>query len=348
VSGRTGLALGIALVLLVVGAAPATAHHRDADQTTRIAALETRVAALEARLAALVAPTATTAPSPTTAQTPPPSAAPCPTSLQAAIDATPAGGTLDVTGCTFTGSFRISRSIELAGARFLDSAWTLVVRASGVVLRDLVFERQRETSIRFEGAGTSATVERVRIVQTVDTGSTYSPISGACPGCRMRDITIRDSWIDQGPDGIAHGGIEVWDTDRLVIERNELRGAGFALVSVPRSDGAIVRDNRFVLTDALWGIEAADVDNVVVSGNIVTGPNRYQRDGMAFVQLHPGSGQVLRASITRNTVSDVWALLNAAGSDHVITDNCTAGLTKLYAYSFSGLVTIARNGPCAP
>lgn len=328
----------------------------------RLSALETRVAALEGDAPSPTSsplptssPSATPSPvlatpSPSASQSPSPSssATTCPTNLQSAIDATPAGGTLDVTGCSFTGSFAIRRAITLAGARFVDSAWTLQVSASDVVLRDLTFERQRETSIRLTGAGTGPVlIERVRIVQTVNVGSGYSPISGACPGCRMHDITIRDSFVDQGPDGIAWGGLEVWDTDRLVIERNTLAGSGFALVSIPRSDGAVVRNNTFRLTQALWGIEAADVDDVVITGNTATGPNRYQRDGMAFVQLHPGSGQVLRARITNNAIADLWALVNAAGAGHTITDNCLTRIVKVFAYSFAGAVTLERNGPCA-
>ena len=159
-------------------------------------------------------------------------------------------------------------------------------------------------------------------------------------------LTIRNNMIDQGPSGVAWFGVEVWDNIGLVIEGNTLKGAS-ALVSIPRSNGAIVRNNRFDMTQAYWGIELADVDDAQVYGNTVWGNSgSIGPDGRAFVQLHPGSGTVLRNTIRNNTVSRYWALVNAAGSGHTITNNCTTDVTKVYAYSFTGPVTIAGNGGC--
>jgi len=118
-------------------------------------------------------------------------------------------------------------------------------------------------------------------------------------------------------------------------------------VSIPRSDGAIVRNNQFDMTQDYWGIELADVDDAQVYGNNVWGNSAtIGPDGRAFVQLHPGSGTVLRDTIRNNTISRYWAVVNTAGSGHTIANNCTNGITKLYAYSFTGPVTITGNGSC--
>jgi hypothetical protein len=101
------------------------------------------------------------------------------------------------------------------------------------------------------------------------------------------------------------------------------------------------------MTEAYWGIELADVDDAQVYGNNVWGNSAtIGPDGRAFVQLHPGSGTVLRNVIRNNTISKYWALVNAAGSGHTIANNCTNGITKLYAYTFSGPVTISGNATC--
>ena len=131
-----------------------------------------------------------------------------------------------------------------------------------------------------------------------------------------------------------------------MIEGNLLKGSS-ALVSIPRSDGAIVRNNQFDMTQAFWGIELADVDDAQVYGNTVWGTSgSIGPDGRAFVQMHPGSGTVLRNTVRNNTVRKYWALVNAAGSGHTITNNCLNEVTKVAAFSFTGATTISGNGPC--
>ena len=149
-------------------------------------------------------------------------------------------------------------------------------------------------------------------------------------------LTIRNNTIDQGPGGVAWFGVEVWDNVGLIIEGNLLKGSS-ALVSIPRSDGAIVRNNQFDMTQAFWGIELADVDDAQVYGNTVWGnTGSIGGDGRAFVQMHPGSGTANRNTIRNNTVSRYWAVANAAGSGHTITNNCLTDVNHLYNYSFSG------------
>jgi parallel beta helix pectate lyase-like protein len=64
------------------------------------------------------APTATPTPTPAASPSPTPTPTPtgaCPTSLQSAINATPTGGTLDVSGCLFRESVTIAKPMTLKG-----------------------------------------------------------------------------------------------------------------------------------------------------------------------------------------------------------------------------------------
>jgi hypothetical protein len=186
------------------------------------------------------------------------------------------------------------------------------------------------------------------ITQTVKGASGYSPISGNGPGGTNRNLVIRGNTIDQGPAGVAHFGIEVWDNTGLVIESNTLKGAS-ALISIPRSDGAIIRGNTFDLTQAFWGVEIADADNVQVLDNVGAGNSSTGSMWRAFVQLHPGSGTVNGTVIKGNRLTNFPALVNAppaptAGS--IVTDNCLASVGRVFWGAWGGTVTLARNGPC--
>jgi hypothetical protein len=318
-----------------------------------------------------VAPTPTPAPTSTAAPGLPAPVA-CGSSLSTLIGNAAAGSTLNLGTCVYTGSVDIRKSIRLYGGTFrLPLGATAVhVNADDVTLESIRFEgggwtvkvygRDRtkilnsrftgmsETSITLNGPSVDDTlIAGNTIIQSVRTTHGYSPISGQGYGQGLnRNLVIRNNTIDQGPSGVAWFGIEVWDNVGLVIEGNTLRGAS-ALVSIPRSNGAIVRNNQFDMTQAYWGIELADVDDAQVYGNSVWGNSgTIGPDGRAFVQMHPGSGTVLRNVVRNNTISRYWALVNAAGSGHSITNNCTSEITKLYAYSFSGPVTIAGNGGC--
>ena len=210
------------------------------------------------------------------------------------------------------------------------------------------FTGMTETSIDLEGPSVDDTlIEGNTIVQAIPNEDGYSPISGQGPGGMNRNLVIRGNTIDQGGEDVAWFGIEVWDNVGLVIEGNTLRGMK-TLVSIPRSDGAIVRGNTFDFTGkAYWGIELSDISDARIVDNTVLGAGAsIGLDGRAFVQLDAGSGTVERITIEGNHVSDLWSLVNAAGSGHVIRNNCLMEVTKLYTYEFAGPVTIVDNGPC--
>jgi hypothetical protein len=318
-------------------------------------------------------PTATPAPTPTPTPTPGlPAPVSCSTPLSTLIANAPAGSTLNLGSCVYTSGVDIRKSIRLYGGtyRLPAGATAAHVNADDVTLEAAKFEgggntvqvygRDRtkilnssftgmtETSIRLNGPSIDdMLIEGNTITQRVQTSHGYSPIAGQGYGRGMNSrLIVRNNTIDQGPSGVAWFGVEVWDNVGLIIEGNVLKGSS-ALVSIPRSDGAIVRNNQFDMTQAYWGIELADVDDAQIYGNTVWGSSgSIGGDGRAFVQMNPGSGTADRNVIRNNTVSHYWAVANASGSGHTITNNCMLDVNHLYNYSFTGPVTVSGNGPC--
>jgi len=252
------------------------------------------------------------------------------------------GGTIRQSGTalTITGN-----DVTVNGVAFDGGSQTVNVNADRFTLTASSFVNMRESSIRLQPGSDDVLVSGNAITQTINTGHGYSPVAcndgGKGVGTFNR-VTFSNNTINQGPSGVAWFGIECWGVGSLVIRSNTLRGTS-ALISIPRSDGALIEGNDFG-GGFYWGAELSDVSDAIVRDNTVTG-NGATGDGRAFVQLHPGSGTSTNVTITGNRVSNEWALLNAAGSGHTITGNC-GGWTKLYAYTFSGPVTISGNGPC--
>lgn len=348
-------ALTLLIGLGLAGATPAVAHHRDADQTARITALEARLTSLEARVASLelsatpgptAAPSATPTPAPTTGVT------------QLVAGDVTAGGTYALNGQAVSSVNVRADGVTISGPGRIDFLRLYGVR--GFRLSGVDFGGGTETPIvlRPKADGTpvrDALFEDVRIVQTGSpaNGIGYSALSTGSDGPQPHDgVTLRRLTIDTR--GVGWGGIEVWNTRGLVIEDSTFVGgcrAGAAIcsfVSPPRSDGVIVRRNTFDFrAGGWWGVELADVDDAQVIDNIVLGPDLARQRPFAVVEINPGSGTSDRALVARNRVTGVWNFVNANGQGHVITDNCLTDVGSFSQYGpWTGPVTIERNGPC--
>jgi len=353
---RFGALAGL-VTLAVVGlasATPAVAHHRDADQTARIAALEARVTALEARVTALEAPDATPVPSASPGSSTAPTASPMP--LAAGVVSSP--GVYSLGGRTVRDVTVRADDVTITGPGRID-----FLRIEGVartVVRDVDLGAGNETPIvlRPSADGTPVrdlVIEDVRILQSGEpaNGIGYSAVSTGPDGPQPHErVTLRRLTIDTR--GVGWGGIEVWNTRGLVIEDSTFTGgcrteAGIcSFVSPPRSDGVIVRRNTFDFrAGGWWGVELADVDDAQVIDNIVLGPDLARQRPFAVVEINPGSGTSDRAFVARNRVTGVWNFVNANGQGHVITDNCLTDVGSFSQYGpWTGPVTIERNGPC--
>lgn len=386
------------IAALAIIAAPQYAYAGPAADA--IATLEARVSALEARVTALEggAPSPTTtptstptpsasttvAPSPSVVTQPSPSPTPsatstttpgptasCPPSLQSAIDATPAGGTLDVTGCAFTGSVTIRRAITLRGGSLTlgaTGAWStnVGVDADGVTIDGLrirgggigiaVFGRDRVTLRRVDVAGGANSalavwssgrgtddllVEDARLVTATPGVSTV--IGRIDPGQPPNNrATFRRVYLDQGPDG--HFGLEMFDSPGLVVDGGEYRG-GEVLISPGRSHGLVVRGALLVMGGRTHSaVEVATINNVVIEGNTARGAG----SALAWV-TNRSTNVTVRGNRVEGPAYVVRGEDRAGyeGSGLVITDNCWTGST----IAFRGIVppgyVAERNGPCA-
>jgi hypothetical protein len=297
----------------------------------------------------------------------------CSTALSTLITNAAAGSTLNLGTCVYTSHTSITKAIRLYGgtyrlplgataisvnandvtiesAKFEGGGWT--VKVFGVDRTKILnsrFTGMSETSIRLEGPSVDGMlIEGNTIIQSVVTGQGYSSVSGLGYGRGMNNnLVVRNNFFDNGPSNVAWFGLEVWDNVGLVIEGNTFRGAG-ALISIPRSDGALIQSNTFDMTTAFWGMELADVDNAQVLNNtaFANGSIDMNTTWRALVQLHPGSGTVQNIRISGNKLTNYPALVNAAGSGHTVTNNCMNSVGRLNWGSWAGPVTISGNASC--
>lgn len=338
----------------------------------------------------LVAPAPTPTPPPPPAP-PPPTPTPTPPitgSLQAAIDAATPGATLNLGTGTF-GTVDIKKAIRLVGGTLAGPVGQTLanINADGVIFDGTAFSgggtvvriwgRTGTQFLRTRFRGSNETPIRLHLrngitcadvlVDGADilhdgapaNGKGYSSMSAERPATgKHRNVIIRNSLIDQGVYG--WGGIEVWDTDGLVIERNRFRGRHgvgadiSAHISIPRSNGARIEGNDFDFGQGIgWGMEIVEQNDCIIRGNKAYGVPG-QRSGHAFVQLHgggnpavPSTHQFYRHIIQQNEVRDLLTFVNQAGWDHVITDNCLVNVTNVYRQygNPGGRITLARNGP---
>jgi hypothetical protein len=321
-----------------------------------VAALDARVAALEARVAELeAAPT----PTPTPTPAPEPTVAPPTGGQQLVAGDITQPGLYSLNGQHVAGTVNVyADNVTIVGPGRIDF---LALRGADdfLLTGGVQFGAGNETPIRVYWSPTgdpvrNAVFEQFEVVHTgfPANGKGYSSASSGPDGPVYHEgVTFRDCLIDQRQYG--WGGIEVWKTHGLVIEGCEFRGnagAGASIdaaISIPRSDGAVIRNNTFDLSEHFWGIELADVDDALVEGNTVTGIDD-GRTWHAFVQMHPGSGQVLRNTIRGNTVSSLPALFNShdAIGGLTVADNCLSGVPRLFWGPTPGSWTNTNNGAC--
>jgi hypothetical protein len=212
------------------------------------------------------------------------------------------------------------------------------------------FEGQTGTAIALWGeerGSDDALIQGNRIAQTSTLKA--SPIASRGNegvlhgGIQNARPVIRDNVIDQGAGDLGWFGIELKQSAGALVERNNVRG-GQVLVSLPESDGTIVRDNSLDLSgSAYWAIEIPNANDVLVEGNTIVGSGPASQD--YAVALNSGS---MRATVRGNQVRDVRTLFAVSGDGHMVTDNCLTNVTNIFEYRSSGgaNITFARNGPC--
>ena len=225
---------------------------------------------------------------------PPPPPTTYPT-LQAAIDATPAGGTVNLTGQTFTAGAVIRKPLTLIGATVVgpqsavyNSAQNgiLVENVAGLTLEGCTIRRFGGEGIRVVG-GSNLTIRNCTVEDIVYAGMmVISVVGGLIAGNRVSRIGVQGSGANSGnaygialtqmvassppttdfivEDNVVDGvptwqGLDTHGGDRITWRRNTVRGC---------------RDGIYITG---WPAPARATDNII-EDNLVentTGSNQY-------------------------------------------------------------------------
>jgi Right handed beta helix region len=227
--------------------------------------------------------------SPTPSATPTlPPATSCAGTLQSQINAAGSGSTLNLTGCTFSGSATISKALTLEGATLNVPSGTagLTVTANNVTLESLHLVGPNGTTYNDDEYGVYAW------------GSSAAPI---------QNLTVRDSDIGN----FGHAGILAGHTSNLQVSHNTVHDIVYAGIRVDSGAGGLI-DGNTVERIGVYGASANSENaygitlTLIASGNLTTDP--------------PTSDFVVRG----NTVEDVptWHAIDThAGQRITFADN---------------------------
>ena len=208
------------------------------------------------------------------------------TSLQAAIDAAPAGARLVVTSGTYDGPVTVDRPLELTGepgARIVAPEGTdaaLSIAASGVVV-DGISTSGGDTGIRVRE------VERVQLedvsvtraefhgIEVIDAHAviSHANVSGLghelAQGIEIRnadgrpDTVVQDSTVSGGMEGIVSHVSEV------IVRRNDVRETTLRAITITEMSDGIVSDNA-IHDVAGAGLYCGDMSRCEFSSNTVS------------------------------------------------------------------------------
>jgi parallel beta-helix repeat protein len=268
-----------------------------------------------AGLTAVVVSCASPTPAPTSAPTATPAptatAVSCGTSLQAMVDATPSGGTLNLAGCTYPAGATIARPLTLLGATIRPAAGStgIVVRASDVTLDGLRIIGPQATTYREGEFGITVAA------------SASSP---------ARRLTIRNSEV------ASFGKAALWlrYVADLVVENNTVHDAVYAGIMVISGTGGRISGNtvsRVGVSGAeangnnAYGIALEDQglpvsSDLVVANNVVTDVPTWHA-----LDTHGGYRITFRGNTVRGSPRAVFITSSdasgARATDIVVTDN---------------------------
>jgi hypothetical protein len=262
---------------------------------------------------------------PTPAPTPTPAAGSCAGTLQAKIDAAPAGSVLDLAGCTYAAGATVTKPLTIEGATIKPPAGTagLVVSANDVTLDGLHI------------IGPQATVYHEDEFGITVAATASSP---------ARRLTIRNSEVAS----FGKAGMWLRYVSDLVVEHNDVHDIVYAGIMVISGQTGLVDANTVsrigvhgaeANSNNAYGISLEDqglpvTADFTVSGNTVT-------DVPTWHALDTHGGQ--RISFTNNTVyrssralfittgsgrpTDITVTGNLFGSPAPVTSNLLAVTT---------------------
>ncbi len=234
---------------------------------------------------------------------PRPSDAPCRPTLQAEVDATGPGGTVDVRGCVYEGGATIEHAITVRGGTVHVPAGEAGIRieADGVTLDGMVLVGAQASSYAFDEVGI---------------------LAWATPGAPIRDLVIR------GTEIATFGGFGAYlrNVAEIHLEANDVHDIVYAGLMVLSGTGGTIQDN-VVRRIGLEGAEAnannaygialttqgesePRTRDIVVAGNTVEDVQTWH----AF-DTHGGQHLVFRDNTVRRSMRGIFITADSAGHD---------------------------------
>ena len=263
--------------------------------------------------------------------------------LQDRIDATPAGGRLDVSGCDFASGARVDRPITLVGGTIRLPAGTtgLKVRANDVTLDGVtVIGAQRASFVWDEIAILASGIAERPVERLTVRNGTFRSLGNAGLWLdHVAELTVVDSVVED----VVYGGIMVLSGSGGRIEGNVVRGIGVSGSEANSGNAygiAITRGSGSLMS-------APPSSDVVVRGNTVENVPTWEA-----LDTHAGLRVVFDGNTTRGVARPMVITTDEDGhrpADIVITgnrfeaplDGARAGSVVLL--SSADRVTIAEN-----
>jgi hypothetical protein len=245
------------------------------------------VAAILAGCGVSPTPTPTPTPIPTLTPTPTPAPAqvPCGSSLQDRVNATPTGGLLDLTGCSYaiaTNNVAISRSMTLKGGTLTASASGLLIMAShvtvsGMTLRGPGYDAQRSHfGISVQGGSATSYFSNITLSGNSISGWDGDGIDAAfVDGFTFSNNVISNIWYAGiGGVSVKNGQISgnhvfniVGGPNAYGIYLSRMYGGGLAVN--PRSSDVVVSGNTIEDVPNWHGLDTHAGQRIQFLNNIV-------------------------------------------------------------------------------
>ncbi len=229
--------------------------------------------------------TPTPAPVPTATPTPAPTATPCGSSLQARVDATAPGGTLNLTGCSYSVGATVNKALTITGGtlRFPSGTTGLSITHNDVTIDGMTIIGTQYAHMANDYA-------------ILVLGSTASPLTG---------VVIRNSHISSS----GKEGIEANHASGAIISNNTIEDVVYAGIIVFSATGGSISDNT-----------VRRIGYTVPASELPEGSDAYGI--MVNDQGAPRSSDVM---VSGNTVEDVptWHGLDTHGGQRISFINNT-------------------------
>jgi len=201
--------------------------------------------------------------------------------LAAALAGAPEGSVVRVrAGVYREGTLTVDRRLHLLGEGFpvLDGEGShsiLVVTADSVTVEGFLFQGAGVSHVRDHAAITVEGAEGCLIRQNRFRDNFFGIYLAKASGCRVQDNDLIASGLRETSSG---NGIHLWDTHRVLVERNRVRGHRDGIY-LEFARGAVIRENQ-VEENLRYGLHFMFSDDSFYQGNT------FQRNGAGVAVMY--------------------------------------------------------------